>query len=848
MKIYGKDIDIESQDTNANISLSFSRANMFSFGFDVPRCNIHAPEILPMGEYCCKYPAQIAGGIGLPMVNVCVNAITEKSVNFNIESAGNSDVPIYEMFKDAIVCGCCRPVTPAIVGALQDVGMEVCAVAQYSGCCDCITGGYAICNFMSEPILYYRGEWYCGEFMEGKYALCRQCFGVVCSYDYSGEGWKGDYLVNADGCRCCALDWSQPKASAQLLDANDFTFAWNWNNFVACASCWWECNCGVPITGVPTLASDVAIVMPNTREAYWCAPWSIQESVGGEIESLCLAMKHTTKIPIGFSIIGGAYGGFAPKINCGTDFRMACCNFDCGWRVWINYTDNNEDQYGGGYCRLGFLRIFYETGTCNIDTHLQQIINDFESEFIYQVYQDGQCVNNCYFLCSCNQCPAGSCYVPTTILSMGMPLYCGCITHYRIRKNGTLEGYPDYSYAARVGWVCNTCLGDVCVALFNKTYPANVVSCNSDYWSLTCRYCEATIIDASWSTQDPLTGEDSMCYGCVCLPWIGNFFGCGIIDTIRRVSETYGCYMNGTNVYSPKSEAYTINCEVGYCVYACDLYKCGYCTESDPRFISCNASGEGVCPLLGQLVSREIATEQYCGLPMYDPMHAEGVTGFCGYHYAKMCGKVATPGLNTHYKAFWHGLMSGYCEACYDTGSPVTCNDLADGCRYVDDLCCRAEVAIGRYIEYANSKCAMYHPVGCAGYNRGFALVALNFPICGYIDTNACYYCEYCSGGNYYCYNIPWTEFSYDIQCGCQGKAAVDHCDCIPLYRMLCHPSKNVRLNAVTLTTQPSDTARIISAGVGSCFIWHGARYRVEKIDNYNPSAPTCLKVFGIMV
>lgn len=767
MRIYGKDIDIQSNDANANISLSFGRANMFSFGFSVPRCNVHAPAITPMGDYCCKYPAQIAGGIGLPSVNVCVSAITESAVNFQIESAGNSDVPIYEIFADAIVCGCCRPVTPAVTDALKELGMAVDAVPVYLCRYDSMYGGYAGGCLFYEP-LTAKENGYCN----ATFAMCRDCYGVVCGVDL-GCAASWEYQGEPQHSR----DWCSYKFDSHLIDVNDYTFAWKWNNFVECASCWWECHCGVPITGAPMLADDVVIVMPNTREAYLCAPWSMSE---GAAYTYCEYL--------------------APK-----------CVFDAGCRprpLGLNFATWAIELSGCQY----FMRNDLGCYTFDGATHIGGV--DVAMPLVVSLYRNGTIYRSHVAFCG----DYITCAQVVDIMG-GIGVCCNII----YSEVASITELQDMSVPIAVSPSCY----DVCVIAFAVDSDCNCRPMFGNLMqgatSLVSSDFHYVHIDGGWSTEDPRTHDDSMCYGCVCLPWIGNFFGCGIIDTIRRVSETYGCYINGNNIYSPKSDVLNINCEVGYCVYSCNIYQCGYYVEPHPCYISCNDGCEGAEPLLGQLAEM-ITTEQPArSFPVIDP-YTEGVT----YYNGRLRAGVNMPYLSTA-DVGWHAQLAGCCSQVAYAGTPPVQDEQCIYALVAD--CCRSLVALGRLTDegcYGYTTCGWYSPIVCGDYGRGYAALGLCYQMDKRIALNVCY---------------TGCTYSYDTYC--PRVVCGEICG---LYDAMCKPSKQVNHNAVTLTTQPSDASRIISAGVGSCFTWHGARYRIEKIDNYNPSAATCLKVFGIMV
>lgn len=845
MRIYGKDIDIQGEGANANISLSFSRTNMFSFGMDIPKCQILQPPITPMADYCCKYPAVIAGGVGLPVMNVCVNAISKNSVNLCIETAANGDVPIYELFKDNIICGCCRPVTPAVTDALQELNMCVCSLAQYSCLTDCVTGGYAYGCLFYEPTGYNGYPIECGDF-----DLCRPCFGIICEAD---RGHETDYTVNVCGCRGCACDWRAYRINSQLLDVNDYTFAWQFNNFVECASCWWECNCGVPIRGVPKLRDDYAIVFPNTRECYMCAPWSMCEWSGGYADVVCLQCYNWAYAPIVFCLCGNpteVCSGYR-QINCGAELFI-CDSY--GWRVWYEYIDScSAVCCGGGICcyRYGLLHLYYASDMPKAQCVLCCIAEQFWNDFEYQVYEDGCSIGNCGFGVSCTAC-SNNCLALSSIYSPSLPLFCYCLSYARLRCNCTIDYYGAYNVQAPVGYVNNSCIG---------CYSTSIASFGDEYFCphASCRYCERVVIDGGWTTQ--IGQEDSMCYGCVCLPWIGNFFGCGIIDTIRRVVTTLGCYMNGADVYSPSGKTFAINCALDYCVYNCSAFQVGYTTEPSECFISCNGSGEGIKPLLGAPVPHGNTSgfddgSEKIGLPAFDPIC--GTTPKVRYLTFGTCTTLP-PHSST--QVCFSAVLAGYCtqQTALCTQGLYIIESECYAQHIIYDYDCRKDVALARIVSNMSELCycdatiynyPKYHAVVCGPYGKAFAGAGLEFSLPIAIDLNACYcYKWYDGGGCEHYTNIPWTMLTYDILCGCENTAPIGCCSEIPMLRWLCQPSKTgVRNNAVTLTTQPSDTNTILSNGVGSCFVWNGARYRIERIDNYNPTAATCLKVFGVMV
>lgn len=784
MRIYGKDIDIQGEGANANISLSFSRTNMFSFGMDIPKCQILQPPITPMADYCCKYPAVIAGGVGLPVMNVCVNAISKNSVNLCIETAANGDVPIYELFKDNIICGCCRPVTPAVTDALHGLGMCVEFIPQYSNVDACVYGGYAVGCLMHEPITW-------SEVCEGDFALCRSCYGIVCPLELD---LPSDYVINICGARACSGDPAAPICGVGI-DVNDFTFAWKWNNFIECASCWWECHCGVPITGAPMLADDVVIVMPNTRESYLCAPWSMSEGAA------CTYCEY-----------------LAPK-----------CVFDAGCMpraLNLSFATWAIDLCGSQFFMIDALGNYIYDGA----THIGGV--DVAMPLVVSLYRNGSIYRSRVAFCG----DYITCAQVMDIMS-GIGLCCNVIY-------SEVASLDELQYMSVPVALTPSCY-DVCLIAFAVDTDCN---CHSMYGnlmrgttSLVSSDFHCVRIDGGWTTRQGQ--EDSMCYGCVCLPWIGNFFGCGVIDTIRRVVTTLGCYMNGADVYSPSGKTFAINCALDYCVYNCSTFQVGYTTEPSECYISCNSGNDGVEPLLGVLqnVGRTGQFWRMC-YPIIDPYSSSAQYISVPFTFSSLLPP------HTGITEFgWHAQLAGCCSlicpSCYNTPTYLC------GCvGSINDYCCRTEVAIARMLY--NVECGYIMPVVCGDYNKPYIAAQLCYEQRVHLDLNACYcYKWYDGGGCEHYTNIPWVMLTYDILCGCENTAPIGCCSEIPMLRWLCQPSKTgVRNNAVTLTTQPSDTNTILSNGVGSCFTWHGSRYRIEKIDNYNPSAATCLKVFGIMV
>lgn len=790
MRIYGKDIDIQGEGANANISLSFSRTNMFSFGMDIPKCQILQPPITPMADYCCKYPAVIAGGVGLPVMNVCVNAISKNSVNLCIETAANGDVPIYELFKDAVICGCCRPVTPAIVGALEQIGFCILAVPNYQSDTDCYFGGYANNCLFYEPT-GFRGFPAPASLITRDICLFRDCHGYVCQplidyttcYAYTDNEWiPGTF----------AGDWEQSKAKGGVIDNNDYTFAWNWRNFVECASCWWECNCGVPITGVPELCDDTWLIFPNTREMYLCAPWVMWEGPAYNyceyIAPKCVFDAGCMPRPLSLK-----FATWAIEVSCGQYFMRN----DLGC-----YTFDGATHIGG------------------VDTPMPLVVSLYRNGTIYR-----SLVAYCSDYITCAQ----------VVDIMGGVGLCCNVLYSAVSDSTQLQ---DMSVPIAVSPSCY----DVCVIAFAvdaacKCYPmfGNLMQGATSLVSSDFHYVH---IDGGWGTEDVHTHDDSMCYGCVCLPWIGNFFGCGIIDTIRRVSVTYGCYMNGTQVYSPSQDVFNINCALDYCVYTASEYKGGYCTEYDPNFFNCTKSCDVVTPLLSQIENNAIDTYCFNCIAEFDPINCVLCTDVvCAPYSDWFC--LCHGGTQRECMCIHHAVLGGYCGYDFEPYAP---NGMTIQCcnYYLYDTCCRKEVALARCIGVPAENANMYiRPLVCGPYGRAFMGVGLQYPQCYFGNFDPYVTGMYIQGG--YLYDLP-TLLEQDCCVAGMFKHQVI------TYRCMCVPSKDVRMNAVTLTTQPSDTNTILSNGVGSCFVWNGARYRIERIDNYNPTAATCLKVFGVMV
>lgn len=793
MRIYGQEIDIQTSGVNANISLSFSRANMFAFGLTVPRCEVHNPTLLAAADYCCAYSAVIAGGVTLPMMSVRVSSLSQKNASFAIQTAANDDTPIYSLFNQLLTCGCCRPITPAAVNALRSK-FDIYAIPNYSDLTACTFGGYA------QACLFYEPHAAC--YMQGgqTYALCRDCYGIVCGVD---RCQTVDYIVNFCGCTARAADWQLNNIQGHLINVNDYSFAWRWRDFIAAASCWWFCNCGAPLTGIPTLCPDTWVVFPNTRTEYYCSPWPACEWAA-ECGTCCYwtnvqpFYRHSGCITYCYTACNCRYIEAPNYANIKIAAAVCGCCGDyyliCGLnpRKMIGFiVDVNG---GGGVCSKGSYCCEMDVSSVfAVITRYGGALTDLTAYKCGIAEASNKCViffdigagvgnvfpltGNCFFMCA----PQGACL---------------------------------YAFIARDD-----------ITEYGTATTESSSKCYSEYFR-----------GGGWTTINGNT--DTMAYGCMCLPGVVNFFGCGIIDTICRVSITMGCYMSGTEIYSPRTDTITINCAVDYCVFHCEKFLCGYTTDPDPCYISCNVGAGGATPLLSQIVACEANSYPLCRMVALDP-----ITGIWNCNaIAHYENSTMLTCLHTHGNLMINPILSGYCATSFSpSGGKV---ETVPYNRILLDIGCRKEVGLMRGI-ITEATPSIYTPIVCGVYGRPFAAVDL----CYYFPLSLCadmeYLCEYYGlCGNYYCYIVPGVQYSYDIECGCEVGGPYP----TAFYRDICQPTRQSTFNAVLLTLQPSDAISVISRGVGACILWNNARWMVERIDNYNPTACTCLKVLGIMV
>ena len=851
MKIYGKDFELNTSAPSANVSFSLNKENMFAFGFEVPRADVRKPTIIPMGEYCCKYKVMLADGISTPPMQVSIHAISDKNVNLCVETGANVDAPMFEIIKAGMLCGCCRPAEPSIIDIIGKYGIRT--IFNLDACGQCgnrYTGGYAAFGNFYEPaagcvkvdaeamyqpitMKMFRKD---GESKGVDNAGLCEVYHLRCS----GE-WNGDM---------CIFGWQRNAINDFAMGANDIGFAWRWRDFVECANAWWEKNCGFSLCGIPCLQENTYIVLPNTRESYYCAPWIRYECGGNECDFYyCVCVDGVWKSGIQLS----GRSGVCPEIAC---CKMVGFDISVSGLPILSFLGDvsNVVDYYFAYVNGDNSKYYGVTRAIDYSQDLWRCLDPRGCPILYlryvcisTLYSSSVPINNWYDLVVF--CGGGICGVPGYSCQEVINIVRDCMLWSQLGKVKLCfdrdEWLEDRLWDADDNRFIRCTMRCPCISAYSCTFA----------WSPTCGMMTATQMmrssvcsvyqyigfenrqsESCWGTTiDGRPETDTMLEGCSCFPSVANFFSCGIIDTIRRVVLTYNYNISGTNVQSERAGVFTLDNVINYCIYSDNDYNVNYNTEYDPNFICWREVKDGREPLLSQV---KVLTRNYITASSSQRCYLFPITYVAGC----CCGSGCLPAWGgvgyacayvgeRSWRSFppYFRFISNIVEQPLFLLPAVGGEDRCCYPNFIWDVCERKEIALIAGDEYSED----IHALVENGYGQQYRSLDIRYCAKNFISMH-----------NAIEGNKNW--YSYDMINRGEGVCCSVYCGDLRCY---IQNARRECQNAIQITAQSSDTLTILKNGVGSCFVWGGSRWKIVKIDNYNPSAMNnCLKVTGFMV